>query len=95
MVRFDNISHDASTVANAEFGTGYISNMSLGFEQGTQDLRQSLDDALAVLQNDPSNPANLAAYQSALSEYTLYKNAQSNVVKSFRDIDQGIIANFK
>ncbi|MDK7604243.1 EscF/YscF/HrpA family type III secretion system needle major subunit [Citrobacter freundii] len=27
--------------------------------------------------------------------YTLYKNAQSNVVKSFRDIDQGIIANFK
>lgn len=50
MVRFDNISHDASTVANAEFGTGYISNMSLGFEQGTQDLRLSLDQALEVLQ---------------------------------------------
>ncbi|MES3566920.1 type III secretion system needle filament subunit SctF [Citrobacter freundii] len=95
MVRFDNISHDASTVANAEFGTGYISNMSLGFEQGTQDLRLSLDQTLEVLQKDPSNPGNLAAYQSALSEYTLYKNAQSNVVKSFRDIDQGIIANFK
>ncbi|RVS91271.1 EscF/YscF/HrpA family type III secretion system needle major subunit, partial [Citrobacter freundii] len=56
MVRFDNISHDASTVANAEFGTGYISNMSLGFEQGTQDLRLSLDQALEVLQKDPSNP---------------------------------------
>lgn len=56
MVRFDNISHDASTVANAEFGTGYISNMSLGFEQGTQDLRLSLDQALEVLQKYPSNP---------------------------------------
>lgn len=53
MVRFDNISHDASTVANAEFGTGYISNMSLGFEQGTQDLRLSLDQALEVLQKIP------------------------------------------
>lgn len=95
MVTFDNISHDASTVDNPDYGTGYISNMSLGFEQGTESLRKALDDALTVLQKDPSNPANLASYQSALSEYTLYKNAQSNVVKSFRDIDQGIIANFK
>ncbi|WP_413594890.1 type III secretion system needle filament subunit SctF [Citrobacter youngae] len=95
MVTFDNKSHDASTVTDLEFGSGYISNMALGFEQGTQDLRTALDDALTTLQKDPSNPANLAAYQSALSEYTLYKNAQSNVVKSFRDIDQGIIANFK
>lgn len=95
MVNFTNISHDASSVDNRTFGMGYISNMSGGFETGTQDLQKSLDEALDTLQNDPSNPANLAKYQSALSEYTLYRNAQSNVVKSFRDIDQSIIANFK
>lgn len=95
MVDFTNISHDAASVNNQTFGMGYISNMAGGFEVGTQDLQKNLDDALDTLQSDPSNPANLAKYQSALSEYTLYRNAQSNVVKSFRDIDQSIIANFK
>ncbi|WP_410751984.1 type III secretion system needle filament subunit SctF [Citrobacter sp. U14242] len=95
MVDFTNMTHAASSVNDLAFGEGYISNMALGFESGTADLKKNLDDALNTLQNDPSNPANLAKYQSALSEYTLYRNAQSNVVKSFRDIDQSIIANFK
>ncbi len=90
---FDNISH--TKVDSLAFESEYITNMSLGFESGTEDLRSELDKALYNLQQDPSNPANLAAYQSALSAYTLFRNAQSNVVKSFRDIDQGIIANFK
>ncbi len=73
----------------------YIEQMSNNFNAGVESLQQNLTEALAALQADPSDPALLAQYQSALSSYTLYRNAQSNVVKAFRDIDQAIIANYK
>ncbi|EPC0820126.1 type III secretion system needle filament subunit SctF [Escherichia albertii] len=84
-----------STVSNPDWHDDYMTNMSEGFQEGTADMQQALDDALLALQQDPSNPGYLAAYQTALSEYTLFRNAQSNVTKSFRDIDQAIISNFK
>ncbi|EHP4696095.1 type III secretion system needle filament protein MxiH, partial [Shigella flexneri] len=37
----------------------------------------------------------LAEYQSKLSEYTLYRNAQSNTVKVIKDVDAAIIQNFR
>ncbi|MCV4698100.1 type III secretion system needle filament subunit SctF, partial [Escherichia coli] len=40
-------------------------------------------------------PKFLAEYQSALAEYTLYRNAQSNVVKAYKDLDSAIIQNFR
>ncbi|EGJ06158.1 type III secretion system needle filament subunit SctF, partial [Escherichia coli] len=46
----------------------------------------------------PTNPSDtkfLAEYQSALAEYTLYRNAQSNVVKAYKDLDSAIIQNFR
>ena len=73
----------------------YIEQMSNNFDTGVESLQTQLTDALTALQADPSDPALLAQYQSALSSYTLYRNAQSNVVKAFRDIDQSIIANYK
>ena len=33
--------------------------------------------------------------ESALAEYTLYRNAQSNVVKAYKDLDSAIIQNFR
>ncbi|MGL4604468.1 MAG: type III secretion system needle filament subunit SctF, partial [Iodobacter sp.] len=44
---------------------------------------------------NPGDPKNLAAYQAVLSEYNLYRNAQSNVVKVYKDIDAAIIQNFR
>ncbi|WP_019101639.1 type III secretion system needle complex protein, partial [Chromobacterium haemolyticum] len=51
--------------------------------------------ALKKLNGNPSNPQLLADYQSKLSEYNLYRNAQSNTVKVFKDIDAAIIQNFR
>ncbi|VEB43059.1 type III secretion system needle complex protein PrgI [Chromobacterium violaceum] len=44
---------------------------------------------------DAIRPKLLAKYQSKLSEYNLYRNAQSNAVKAFKDIDAAIIQNFR
>lgn len=75
--------------------SGYIDDISRGFDSGVQDLRDQVDQALKDLENKPSDPQLLAAYQSKLSEYNLYRNAQSNVVKVFKDIDAAIIQNFR
>jgi type III secretion protein F len=72
-----------------------LSDMSKEFDTGTATLQQELTDALEALNGNPSNPQLLADYQSKLSEYNLYRNAQSNTVKVFKDIDAAIIQNFR
>ncbi|MDW3538257.1 type III secretion system needle complex protein, partial [Escherichia coli] len=62
---------------------------------GVDDLNQQVEKALEDLATNPSDPKFLAEYQSALSEYTLYRNAQSNVVKAYKDLDSAIIQNFR
>lgn len=74
---------------------GYLSNKSSTFDNGVAELNEELEKALAKLQVDPSNPELLAIYQSRLSEYTLYRNAQSNVVKVYKDVGSAIITNFR
>lgn len=74
---------------------GFLSDSSAGFDKGVVELNASLDAALEKLKADPSDPQNLAQYQSRLSEYTLYRNAQSNVVKVYKDVDSAIISNFR
>ena len=74
---------------------GYLDKISGDFDTGVENLQQQVDDALKDLTSQPSNPQYLAAYQSKLSEYNLYRNAQSNVVKVFKDIDAAIIQNFR
>ena len=63
---------------------GYIMDISKQFDQGVDDLNQQVEKALEVLATNPSDPKFLAEYQSALAEYTLYRNAQSNVVKAYK-----------
>lgn len=74
---------------------GYIMDISKQFDQGVDDLNQQVEKALEVLATNPSDPKFLAEYQSALTEYTLYRNAQSNVVKAYKDLDSAIIQNFR
>ncbi|WP_101889944.1 type III secretion system needle complex protein, partial [Escherichia coli] len=64
-------------------------------DQGVDDLNQQVEKALEDLATNPSDPKFLAEYQSALAEYTLYRNAQSNVVKAYKDLDSAIIQNFR
>ncbi|STQ90243.1 type III secretion system major needle protein (YscF/MxiH/PrgI family) [Iodobacter fluviatilis] len=74
---------------------GELTDLSGQFDQGVADLNLKLKEALEELQKNPGKPENLAAYQAALSEYNLYRNAQSNVVKVYKDIDAAIIQNFR
>ncbi|EPY9093289.1 type III secretion system needle complex protein [Shigella dysenteriae] len=72
-----------------------LSSLSETFDDGTQTLQDELTSALGALAKNPSNPQLLAEYQSKLSEYTLYRNAQSNTVKVIKDVDAAIIQNFR
>ncbi|MBA3110532.1 type III secretion system needle complex protein [Salmonella enterica] len=74
---------------------GYLDEVSATFDTGVQDLQTQVETSLEALAKKPSDPALLAAYQSKLSEYNLYRNAQSNTVKVFKDIDAAIIQNFR
>ncbi len=74
---------------------GYIMDISKQFDQGVDDLNQQVEKALEDLATNPSDPKFLAEYQGALAEYTLYRNAQSNVVKAYKDLDSAIIQNFR
>lgn len=86
---------DAS-IGSTEFKwNGYLSNRSSTFDNGVVQLNSELELALEKLAADPSNPELLAIYQSRLSEYTLYRNAQSNVVKVYKDVGSAIITNFR
>ncbi|PUA20794.1 EscF/YscF/HrpA family type III secretion system needle major subunit [Glaciimonas sp. PCH181] len=69
--------------------------LSEAFRDQSKNLNIALQSALEKLKNNPSDPAALAEYQSALSQYTLYRNAQSSVVKAYKDVGAGIIANYR
>ncbi|QIU92567.1 type III secretion system needle complex protein [Yokenella regensburgei] len=75
--------------------SGYLDNISKTFDTGVNNLHQDIEELLIELSKKPSDPALLAQYQSKLSEYNLYRNAQSNTVKVFKDIDAAIIQNFR
>ncbi|WP_071750567.1 type III secretion system needle complex protein [Burkholderia ubonensis] len=74
---------------------GYLDKISQTFDTGVLDLQQQLADAQKTLASNPSDPSALATYQMDMSEYNLYRNAQSSAVKSMKDIDSSIVSNFR
>lgn len=74
---------------------GFLTWQSDQFKTGVEEMNKELTAALGELTGDPSNPEKLAKYQSLMSEYTLYRNAQSNVTKSYKDVASAIISNFR
>lgn len=76
-------------------GNGFLTDLSGGFETGSQNMMSELNKAEEALKNDPSNPAVLANYQAKLQEYTLFRNAQTSTVKAYKDIGAAIIQNFR
>lgn len=89
------MSNNVNPYDNAATWNGFLDTMSKGFDEGVTELNTALDTALSGLKSDPSDPEKLARYQSLLSEYTLYRNAQSNVVKTYKDVASAIITNFR
>lgn len=75
--------------------TGFITGESEAMVNGVKESKDQLEEVKKKLRENPSDPSVLAAYQSALSEYNLFRNAQSNMVKAYKDIGSSIITNFK
>lgn len=93
--RVEAYSASDATIGGVYGWDGFLSHTSDQFALGVENLNTGLQGALDDLTKDPSDPALLAAYQSMLSEYTLYRNAQSNVVKVYKDVGSAIIQNFR
>ncbi|MBC3382523.1 type III secretion system needle filament subunit SctF [Pseudomonas sp. SWRI12] len=74
-----------------EFPDDFLGEQAAAFERGAQGLKEALDHALDELKLDASDPGKLAAYQTAFSSYTVFRNAQTNTIKGFKDIDMAII----
>lgn len=74
-----------------EFHNDFLGNQAHFFETGAKGLKDALDEALKALQGDASNPSYLAAYQAAFSSYNIFRNAATNTVKGFKEIDTAII----
>lgn len=74
-----------------DFPDDFLGRQADAFEKGATDLKTALDKALEDLKLDASDPGKLAAYQAAFSSYTVFRNAQTNTIKGFKDIDMAII----
>ncbi|NIJ70763.1 EscF/YscF/HrpA family type III secretion system needle major subunit [Xanthomonas sp. 60] len=70
-----------------------MSNHSNQFDKGVNDLKAKLEAAFAALSQDASSPELLAKYQSALSEYNMYRMLQSNSTKSLTDQSKSVVRN--
>ncbi|BCX66978.1 type III secretion system needle filament subunit SctF [Pseudomonas izuensis] len=74
-----------------DFPDDFLGRQAEAFENGASKLKSALDKALEDLKKDASDPGLLAAYQTAFSSYTVFRNAQTNTIKGFKDIDMAII----
>lgn len=74
-----------------QFPDDFLGRQAEAFENGASGLKAALDNALEDLKLDASDPGKLAAYQTAFSSYTVFRNAQTNTIKGFKDIDMAII----
>jgi type III secretion protein F len=75
-----------------KFHDDFLGKQAEGFEVGATGLKAALDAALAELHGDASSPTLLAAYQAAFSSYNIFRNAATNTIKGFKEIDSAIIA---
>ncbi|MBD9438588.1 type III secretion system needle filament subunit SctF [Pseudomonas sp. PDM04] len=78
-------------ISAAKFHNDFLGQQASAFENGASALNTALKNALTALKGDASNPEKLAAYQTAFSSYTVFRNAQTSTVKGFKDIDMAII----
>ncbi|CAI1905045.1 type III secretion system needle complex protein PrgI [Serratia quinivorans] len=79
---------------NIIYDYDFINGMSGTFNNAIDKYKGALDDALAAVQSDPSNPQKLANYQAVFANYTALRNLQANVMKSIKDTAMGAIQKF-
>ncbi len=82
-----------SSAGDAANWDGWMSHHSNQFNAGVDDLKKKLEAAFSELASDPSSPEKLAQYQSALSEYNMYRMLQSNSTKNLSDQSKSVVRN--
>lgn len=70
-----------------------IGKMAAGLRGPLESLNNKVQAALEALGNNSSNPAFLADYQTATSQYNVYRQLASSAIKEKRDLDLAIIRN--
>ncbi|TKK37742.1 EscF/YscF/HrpA family type III secretion system needle major subunit [Pseudomonas fluorescens] len=83
---------NGSVNVDIAFHNDFLGQQAAGFEVGATGLKKALDDALNALKVDASDPSLLAAYQAAFSSYNIFRNAATNTIKGFKEIDTAIIS---
>lgn len=74
------------------FHTDFLGAQGDAFEKGATKLKEELNKALKALHADASDPGLLASYQAAFSSYNIFRNAATNTIKGFKEIDTAIIS---
>lgn len=73
---------------------GWLNNHAAAFDARVQDLNAKLQQAFVAIQGEgASDPTALAAYQTALQEYNMYRMMQSNSAKNLADMQKQNIRN--
>ena len=75
-----------------DFHDDFLGRQAQSFEDGAAGLKTKLDEALAALHADASDPTLLAAYQAAFSSYNVFRNVATNTIKGFKEIDTAIVS---
>lgn len=73
----------------------FIIDQHEGFKGKIEQLNADLKKALEELKKDPSDPSKLATYQAVSSSYQIARQAQSSVVKMYKEVANSIISNFR
>lgn len=74
---------------------GFLYTIQQGFESAYVTLGNLETAARESLQKNSSDPSVLAQYQAVMSEVNIFRNVESSTVKTFKDTDATIVANFR
>ncbi|WWZ16795.1 EscF/YscF/HrpA family type III secretion system needle major subunit [Pseudomonas chlororaphis] len=86
------VSFPGSVNGDVSFHSDFLGTQADGFEKGAAELKKQLDGALNALHADASDPTMLASYQAAFSSYNIFRNAATNTIKGFKEVDSAIIS---
>ncbi|KVO87658.1 hypothetical protein WL21_04545 [Burkholderia ubonensis] len=95
-MRVDNHSTRAGDDPNPEDIKGFLVQVYDALNPMVTQLgEKELELREKMAEGGASDPAILAQYQAITSELAVARNAQSSMVKMYKDVDSGIIGNFR
>ncbi len=74
-------------------GQGTLYDVVQIYKVDLAELQTNVDNALAAVKANPSDPGALADFQAAQADYTTFKQFLSAIIKSYQDLDATIVRN--